>query len=119
MRGIVRRKFLEWCRKQREFATDPQTLNAIDEQHQEWDDVEDEPGQAFRALTHCLGELPETLGQPVELYYMKQLAGPQVAEKLDTSEPTIRKRLQRAREKLAACITQTLTTLTEGTQNGC
>ncbi|NQZ68176.1 MAG: sigma-70 family RNA polymerase sigma factor [Lentisphaeria bacterium] len=108
MRGIVRIKFLEWCRKKKEFAISPAELDLLEEQHHEWDNLANEPGDIMNALAHCMKTLPNEMGETVDLYYLKELSGTETAKQLDVQESTIRKRLQRARQKLALCINNRL-----------
>ena len=42
------------------------------------------------------------------MFYMKNIPSPELAKELDEPEPTICKRLQRARESLAKCVSETL-----------
>ncbi len=108
VRGIVRHKFHEHWRRNREAPVDPQRLQAVDRDHKLWDAHESNPGEAFAALRQCLGKLPEMFRRPVQLFYLERKSGTETAHELDTPEATVRKRLQRARGKLAACVTRAL-----------
>ena len=107
-RGILRNKYREWARRQREIPTDAATLNAIDEQHALWDRVEAAPGELLGALQDCIRKLPEVLRQVVDLFYMQRKPGAEVASNVSCDAATVRKRLQRAREQLAACVASVL-----------
>ncbi len=113
MRGIVRNKVREWARKQRDIPLDSMALDAAEAQHRLWDSTEQRPGDVLRALEHCLGKLPEPARRAVELFYMKQLSGAEVAARLASSAAAVRKRLERARRQLGACVDRTLTAVTE------
>lgn len=107
MRGIVRNKYREWVRSRRDVPLDQATLDAIEDQHRTWDEIEQERS-LLQALEQCLQRLPEALLHVVDLFYLKQLPGAQVATRVASSAATVRKRLQRAREQLAVCIGQRL-----------
>jgi len=68
MRAIVRFKYLEWCRKQRETAVAPETLEALDSCQAEWDESEHEKGQVLSFLQTCVQALPEAMSKVVELF---------------------------------------------------
>lgn len=105
MRGIVRNKFREWLRReQRSVSLDEATLDSLELTFRHFDsDPNDE--LTFSALRACLKALPDVLHKAVDLFYLNQLSGAETAQRLETSEATVRKRLQRAREQLALCIT--------------
>ncbi len=104
VRGILRNKYREWARTRQDVPVDAAVLTALDTQHQQWDRAEQTPGDALRALRRCIQRLPETLRRAVELFYLDSLSGEVVAERLDASHATVRKRLQRARHNLAECV---------------
>jgi len=110
MRGIVRNRCRESQRAdQRLVLVEASVLEAIEQQHQSWDAGEAEHDRCvLRALHGCLGKLPELLHQAVTLFYLQKLSGAQVAQQTGVEESTIRKRLQRARQSLGECITETL-----------
>ena len=104
VRGIIRMKYLEWVRSQKEIVLDNDVLDMLDASHQNWDEAEDSPGAAFQSLRSCMSKLPESFGKLIDLFYMKQMSGRHVAEQLNISEANVRKRLERARKNLAICI---------------
>ncbi|MFK7817094.1 MAG: RNA polymerase sigma factor [Planctomycetaceae bacterium] len=110
MRGIVRNRCRESRRAEgRLLLVESATLEAIEQQHKKWDFEEaEQEGCALRALQGCIGKLPEMLHQAVSLFYLQKLSGAEVADRVGIGEATIRKRLQRARQNLADCITRTL-----------
>jgi RNA polymerase sigma-70 factor (ECF subfamily) len=105
VRGIIRFKYLNSVRDSRfEEPWSPQQLSALDRVHGCWDQAERYPGELFQALGHCLGKLPELLNLPVQLFYFRELSGEEVATRLSCTAPALRKRLERARAWLGACI---------------
>ncbi len=111
VRGIARLCYFEWLRKNPEFSMSPERLEQIDLQHALWDNREPDPGSTMEALHQCLQKLPEAMLQAVQQFYLEQQSGTDVANTLQISEATVRKRLQRARVWLGECIEQTLPTL--------
>jgi len=114
VRAIVRFKYLESCRQQRETAVAPEALAAIAAQHDAWDEQEQDKDQVLAFLRACVKGLPEALARAVELFYLQDWSGRQVAAQLGASEPTIRKRLERARGLLAECVRARLQAQAEG-----
>ena len=108
VRGICLNKYREWCRENCRFVSNDTVLDLLEATHESWDDLEPERNDAFRVLTLCIQKLSSTSKQAIELFYMKGKTGPELSEELNESESTIRKRLQRARESLACCVTKTL-----------
>lgn len=106
VRGIVRNKCHEYSRANKHLVIADDVLEAVESQHQIWDQRETETDQSVFAVMHnCLGKLPEQLSQAVNLFYLQRLSGAEVAERVGADEAAIRKRLQRARVALADCIT--------------
>ena len=109
VRGIVRNKCREYSRASKHLLMADDVLEAVEHQHQVWDQREAETDQSvFAAMHNCLGKLPELLSQAVNLFYLQRLSGAEVAERVGADEATIRKRLQRARVSLADCITNSI-----------
>ena len=110
MRGIVRNRCHEVHRAEsRLVLVETSTLEAVEQQHQDWDVSEAEHNRCvLRALHGCLAKLPEPLLQVVNLFYMQMLSGAEVAHRIGREQATIRKRLQRARQNLSDCITTIL-----------
>jgi len=108
VRGICLNKYREWCRKNCRYVSNDSVLDLLEAAHEEWDDLEAERNDSFRVLRLCIETLSDTAKQVVDLFYMKGKASTQLADELNESEPTIRKRLQRARESLARCVTESL-----------
>jgi len=110
MRGIVRNRCHETRRSEKRLLlVETSVLEFIEQQHQSWDMSEAEHDRCvLRALHGCLGKLPELLHQAVNLFYLQKLSGAEAATRAGAEESTIRKRLQRARQILGDCITETL-----------
>ncbi len=108
VRGILRNKYYEYCRKHNEIAVEPASLDAMEDLQVHWETAATEDLDEFAALEQCLAKLDDGMAEPVDLFYMKRISSVDIAERLDIQVATIRKRLQRAREQLAVCITGTL-----------
>lgn len=108
LRGIIRNKWREHCRKNSRMSSwDEESLSKLEETIQQL------PATGFfDHLTACLEKLPETLRTPVLAHYYQELSTAETAEQLKASEPATRKRLQRAREALKKCLTQSQKTQT-------
>ena len=108
LRGIVRNKWRESCRRgKREIGMDEEMLAAIEETVVEWQ--ADRP-EIFDRLAHCREQLPVALAASVDAYYGDSLSTDDAAIQLEISGATLRKRLERAREALRLCLkNQTLT----------
>ena len=105
VRGIVRMKYLEWTRSSRTQAIDGAVIDSIEERHRTWDRaVEDGREDALAALRACVGALSGHLGDAISLFYSERRPCAEIAERLGVAEDVVRKRLQRARESLAACL---------------
>jgi RNA polymerase sigma-70 factor (ECF subfamily) len=105
VRGIVRMKYLEWTRSTRVQALDGSLIDSIEERHRSWDQaVEEGREDALSALRACVGALSGHLGDTVSLFYSEDRPCAEIAERLGVAEEVVRKRLQRARESLAACL---------------
>lgn len=102
LRGIVRNKWREACRRgNREISMDEETLAAIESTIVEWQ--ADRP-EVFDRLAHCRDQLPGPLAESVKVFYDEQLSTEEAAVRLDISGATLRKRLERARQALRQCL---------------
>ena len=101
LRGIVRNKWKDACRKMGrnlEFAEEDleyleSRMEALSARPAVFDDLSD-----------CRGKLPEEMSQVVALSYDEGLKSEAVGEKLGVSSATVRKRLERARQVLRECL---------------
>ncbi len=102
LRGIVRNKWRESCRRgNREIGMDEETLAAIEQTVVEWQ--ADRP-EIFDRLAHCREQLPEPLAVSVSVFYDEKLSTDDAAIRLGISGSTFRKRLERARDALRLCL---------------
>lgn len=106
VRGILRNKFREWVRQRREMPMGDELLDALDRQHQGWDQEAPNGETLFTTLQSCLLKLSGLLRQAVECFYLKQLSGADSAKRLNIGQAVLRKRLQRARQQLGRCMRQ-------------
>lgn len=105
LRGIIRMKYLERSRARRMTTLDNQILEALEQQHNEWDyAVEDGRADALVALRQCITRLGDAARRSIELYYNERQGCQAIATYLGTNEVVVKKRLQRAREDLAHCV---------------
>ncbi len=105
MRGIVRNKWREWVRKNQRYVYSDNQIAEIDADIAAWQ-AESAAGNrtVFDALNSCLKRLPDNLRETVIEFYYNERNGDEVAEKLGVAPAAIRKRLQRARDLLKACV---------------
>jgi RNA polymerase sigma-70 factor (ECF subfamily) len=102
LRGIVRNKWREACRRSnREISMDEETLAAIESTLTAWQ--ADRP-EVFDRLARCRGLLPAALADSVTVFYDEQLSAEDASARLDINPATLRKRLERAREALRQCL---------------
>ncbi|MEO7098529.1 MAG: RNA polymerase sigma factor [Luteolibacter sp.] len=104
LRGIVRNKWREDCRKhRREVSLGDPELVRLEEAVRSWSAHDGEAGLLDR-LSDCRSKLPEPLSQAVHAYYDESRDGGAAATMLDISPATFRKRLERARSALRLCL---------------
>lgn len=103
MRGIVRNKWREHCRRyRREVALDEETLSRLEDPfHSTAGDSE-----LFVRLAECREKLPQPMADAVRAIYDEGRTSDEAAEVLQTKAPALRKRLERAREALRRCMSQ-------------
>jgi RNA polymerase sigma factor CnrH len=107
LRGIARNKWRETCRRNgREVLMDE---NALMELENSVHAMEADRPEIFDHLLDCRSRLPEVLQQTLCSCYDEARPTREAAEHLQINEATLRKRLERAREALRACL-QTKTT---------
>ena len=104
LRGIVRNKWREDCRKhRREVVLGDPELVRLEEAVRTWSAGDGEAGLLDR-LSDCRSKLPETLSQAVHAYYDEDRDGEGAATALGIPPATFRKRLERARTALRQCL---------------
>jgi len=80
-------------------------LEALDERMAHLDDQQGDTWQdKTAALQTCLEHLPDSLRRCVELFYRNDHKTEEIARQMDTTREAVKKRLQRARGLLAACL---------------
>lgn len=101
LRGIVRNKWKDSCRKRgRELEFGQEDLEYLESRMEA---LAKRPA-VFDDLADCREKLPEEMGEIVSLSYDEGLKSERVGEKLGMSGATVRKRLERARGLLKECI---------------
>lgn len=109
MRGFIRFKVKDWFRKKSKTPPPNDDNEAIESTLTKWQTAKQVGSSSvFDALENCLKLLPERLGKAVKSFYFNDEAGPAAAESLGISASSLRKRLERARGQLHACITRKL-----------
>lgn len=110
MRGIIRNKWREHCRKHhREVDVDDDVLTLWENRMAAMEQSRhDGRGPVFDALEDCLTRLPENLSDVVQRFYYRREDGQNAAAALGIDPAALRKRLQRARELLRQCLDRKL-----------
>ncbi|MBS0187375.1 MAG: sigma-70 family RNA polymerase sigma factor [Planctomycetes bacterium] len=108
LRGIARFQVLENARKSGHClaCTDPHTLDLLDARYSAFSTLGSQSAfadQVDRLLT-CLGALPQTMREVMELAYARGMMLKQIAAALSVEEETVKKRVQRTRSTLADCL---------------
>lgn len=104
LRGIVRNKWREDCRKhRREVVLGDPEMARLEEAIRTWSASDGEQGLLER-LADCRSKLPETLSLAVSAYYDEDRDGDGAATSLGIPPATFRKRLERARSALRLCL---------------
>lgn len=104
LRGIVRNKWREDCRKnRREISLDDPELARLEEAVRAWCASDGEAGLLER-LADCRSKLPEALSDAIAAYYDEKRDGENAAALLGIATATFRKRLERARSALRLCL---------------
>lgn len=114
LRGIAARTVMAWRRKAARTAHAELDEAALAEVSARFGALAAEPGDTWGekldAVRACLGNLPDQDRSIIDLYYREDLTLPEIARSLDQSVETMKKRLQRARVRLAACLRGRLST---------
>lgn len=104
LRGIVRNKWRENCRKNhREVALEDPELVRLEDAVRAWSARDGEQGLLDR-LADCRSKLPEALSLAVSAYYDEGRDGDAASQSLGIPPATFRKRLERARAALRVCL---------------
>ena len=104
LRGIVRNKWREDCRKhRREVVLGDPEMARIEEAIRSWSAGDGEQGLLER-LADCRSKLPESLSLALHAYNDEDRDGDGAAASLGIPSATFRKRLERARSALRLCL---------------
>ena len=102
LRGIVRNKWREFCRRHaREVSLSEDQLVYLE---QKVASIEADRPEVFDRLAHCRELLPDSLADSVAAYYDDHLSTDEAANQLQINGATLRKRLERARQSLRECL---------------
>jgi RNA polymerase sigma-70 factor len=107
LRGIAAKLVMAHFRKVKSdiLILEDQTLEYLDQQIQNIDERSgDTWSEKIAALSHCIEALANDYRQAIRLRYFEQTPASQIAAISKTSVETIKKRLQRARAQLLACL---------------
>jgi RNA polymerase sigma-70 factor (ECF subfamily) len=111
LRGIAGHTMLAYYRKH------SRTARPIDDDALQWlndrfDALHGMPGDTFHdklaALRECVAALPEEYQRPVTLRYSEQRTLPEIESTLNLARETLKKRLSRAKKRLADCLERKL-----------
>lgn len=104
MRGIVRNKWREHCRRHaREVPFDEEALSRLEatlSPYPEGDAV------IFARLAECREKLPEPMAEALRVCYDEGRTSEDAASLLSINAAALRKRLERAREALRLCLSK-------------
>jgi len=106
MRGIVRNKWREALRKNKRLVSlEDDVLESIDAEMGDWQSARNDGGPSvFMKLEQCLAKLPVSMLEAVKSFYYEGNSSDEVASLLNIGSATVRKRLERARLGLKACL---------------
>ncbi|MFO0963879.1 MAG: sigma-70 family RNA polymerase sigma factor [Phycisphaerales bacterium] len=106
LRGIARNLVMDYrSRRGREVATDAAVLDGIDRRAEQLDRVPSEDLRArMAALDECVGALPDEYRTVIHLVYRTDASLGSVAQQVGANVEAVKKRLQRARAMIAACL---------------
>ncbi len=101
MRGILRNKWREHCRKyKRETMLDEETLERLEAVFH----TNDNDAVIYARLADCRAKLPEPMHEAITACYDEGRSSDEAATVLKTTAAALRKRLERAREALRICL---------------
>lgn len=107
LRGIARKLILAYLSK---LKRNPvycieEVLDVLEERLAHIDRL---PGDAWmdkvEALAFCMDQLPEDMQRSIRMFYQDEQKTSQIASVLKTTQEAVKKRLQRARSRLADCL---------------
>jgi RNA polymerase sigma-70 factor (ECF subfamily) len=98
LRGILRNKHIDALRRRRSVTMDPDLLDSIDAWHDR------AAPDILDALDHCLGRLPDALRTVLLRHHQDGVGIAALATAASAGIDVIKKRLQRGRALLLACM---------------
>jgi RNA polymerase sigma-70 factor (ECF subfamily) len=102
MRGIVRNKWREHCRRSaREVPLDEEALSRLEQMLAPYPDGD---AAIFARLAECREKLPAPMAGALRATYDEGRSSEEAAALFDLSPAALRKRLERAREALRLCL---------------
>ncbi len=107
LRGIARKLILSYLSKLKRNPVycSVEVLDALEERLVHIDRL---PGDAWtdkvEALAFCMDRLPEDMQQSIRMFYQDEKKTDQIASALEITREAVKKRLQRARSRLADCL---------------
>jgi len=106
LRGIARNIVLDfWSRSGRERPTDDSILDGIERRAERHDRVDREEFRAqLSNLDECVAALPDEYRTVIHMCYRLDAPVAQIAAEVGASVEAVKKRLQRARAMIAACM---------------
>lgn len=114
LRGIAGKLVLAWWRKnaRQPRLCDDDVLEQIDERLSQVQRLAgDTLDEKLTALRDCLGDLPDSYREIIDLRYRDERKPADIIDQLQLNAETVKKRLQRARAMLLDCLTGKLATV--------
>lgn len=111
LRGIARNLALDYFRKcaMHEKPLNEETLEWIESRIAQVQELGgDTLGEKLSALRDCVQALPEGYRQPIQLRYVETLSLTEISNRLQLALETLKKRLMRAKLRLADCLERKL-----------
>ena len=111
LRGIAGKLMLAYYRKtsRAAFPIDDQALHWLDDR---FDAIHLQRGDTFHeklsALRECIDTLPEAYEQPIKMRYAEEKTLSEIETVLQLAKETLKKRLARAKSRLADCMERKL-----------
>ncbi len=107
LRGIAKNHALNYYRKSKRdmLMCNSEILDYVDDQVHHIDSLNgDTWDEKTEALHRCIEELPSIYQQVIRLRYLEEMKTSQVNNEIDISKENLKKRLQRAKQKLLDCM---------------
>ena len=111
LRGIAAKITLAHFRKSARSGQlcEATTLEYLSDRFQQVSSLQgDTFDEKLDALRNCIEQLPDNYRQPIGLRYQEELSYQEIAHQLEIAVESVKKRLQRAKTRLLACIERKL-----------